>query len=189
MVFIEQIISFVWFLCYLFSFSEFDNMQTVRQRHINYETFSNQITRLLVEEVEAELGYKCEMSGGSMPRDIESISVGFAIDERASVDRAREIEVEITERFLRIINSHEKIRPFLREYPFPASRAKVELSFYDSRKQKRQHGDCVCLVYQVRGNIFYESSPAQEKYELVEIAREKYEDALEIVKRNRPTSF
>lgn len=179
MGFIEIVVS----VCHFFSsmFSPETRKGEIVSKPIDYERFANQVTKILIEEVKRDLGYSCEMTGGSMPHDIERITVGFAVYEKASVDRAREIEVEITERFLRIINSHERIRPFLREYPFTAKGADIELNFYDRRKKDVQIGNCVSYVFRAHDEIFYMASETEE-YNLEEIAKEKYEDALKQVK-------
>ncbi len=162
-------------------FSTDTRKEEIAPKPIDYERFANQVTRILIDEVKRDLGYPCEMTGGSMPRDIERIKVGFAVYEKASVDRAREIEVEITERFLRIINSHEKIRPFLREYPISADGAEIQLRFYNRRKKARQVGDCVSFVFRAQDEIVYMSADTEE-YDLKEIASERYEEALKKVK-------
>ncbi len=179
MAFIEILVSICHFLSSMFSPDT--RKKEIVPKPIDYETFANHVTRILIDEVKRDLGYPCEMTGGSMPRDIENITVGFAVYEKASVDRAREIEVEITERFLRIINSHKKIRPFLREYPFTSKGADIELNFYDRRKRDVQSGDCVSFVFRAHDKIFYISSEPRT-YDLEEIASESYEEARKKVK-------
>ena len=103
------------------------------KKSINDEVFANEVTHSFIQEVKKKWGFQCEHTGGSMPYDIESLSVGFAIYKNVTIDEARELEVMLIEEFLEVTNAHEKIRPFLREYPFPAARANISLSFYHKK--------------------------------------------------------
>ncbi len=94
-----------------------------------YTQYVAEITRAFSKQIKKEFGLECIGSGGEMPFDVEQISIKFAATQRATVEQARELEVKITERFVQIINAHEKIKPFLRETPFPSSRTSVGISF------------------------------------------------------------
>src|SRR5580700_8086975 len=85
-----------------------------------YTRYVAEVTSAFLNEVYKRYGFECGASGGGMPYDVEKISVKLVAYQSATVEQARELEVNLTERFAQIINAHEKIRPFLREYPFPA---------------------------------------------------------------------
>ena len=48
--------------------------------------------------------------------DIQEIDVNFLYCHQVSIEEARELEIRATERFVEIINAHEAIRPYLRDY-------------------------------------------------------------------------
>jgi hypothetical protein len=103
---------------------------------------------------------------------------------------------------LKKINEHKKIRPFLREYPFNESRAKVSISFQTNKAAYYLDGS-VASVFCARNKIFYRTakkqlvkygpvydattggifSPAYEREEeiLIPLIEEPYEEAVKIV--------
>ena len=95
----------------------------------------------------------------------------------ATIDQARELEVACVERLRKIVNGHEKIRPFLCEYPFPKEGAKISIRFCDANNQSYPAEKSIQVVYNVRGRVFYEN--CDEKAEDWEtILEEPYEEAL-----------
>jgi len=75
---------------------------------------------------------------------------------------------------------YQKIRPFLREYPFTYKRALVSIVFYDSNNNYWM-GHSVDFVFNIRGEIFYKTfDPQTKKFCLLH--KEPYEKSLEIVR-------
>ncbi len=147
-----------------------------------YTQYVAEVTSAFLKEVYKIYGFECEASGGEMPRDVEAISVSLVANRRATVELARELEVNLTERFVEIINAHEKIRPFLREYPFPSSRARVSISFRDSKKTfSLSNKNNVIYVLHARNRIFYQAENPDNPYVYKDIKDEPYEEAKRIV--------
>jgi hypothetical protein len=48
-------------------------------------------------------------------------------------DKAREMMVFMAESFLKALNDNPKIRPYLKEYPFPSNKFKLRLDFTDKK--------------------------------------------------------
>ena len=173
----------------------------------NYLHYVNQVTYSFIEEMEKETGLYCSGSGGSMPHDVEEIKVMFVGYRRATIEEARALTVKGIQKLLEKINSHEKIRPFLREYPFTESRARISIAFQTNQGRRYLDGS-VALVSNARNQIFYRRaekqlikhaptingatggifSPAYESIEerLELIIKEPYEDAVKIVEAARP---
>ncbi len=150
-----------------------------------YTQYVAEITRSFSKQIEKEFGLDCIGSGGEMPYDVEGISMKFVAYRSATVEEARELEIKLTERFVQVINGHEKIKPFLRECPFPSSRAHVTISFRDPRKKTTPYGDNdVELVFQARNRIFYQAKNPDNPYLGKDIKDEPYEEALKIVQKN-----
>ena len=143
--------------------------------HVKYV---NEIIHSFAEDMERELELVCIGSGGSMPYDVESISMKFNTYQRATIDQACELEVKATEKLLKAINSHPKIRPYLRVYPFTAPRAEVAISFYKSNGTPYIDGIVVGHVFQVRGYIFYCKRSVEGH--LSDLGEEPYEVAFNI---------
>ncbi len=144
-----------------------------------YVYYVNEIFRSFSKQVKQEFGLDCQSTGGSMPYDVQEISMSFDSDLIATLQEARELEVKITEKFIKVINAHEKIRPFLREFPFPPNRATIMIAF--QRPKKINSNNHVELVFQVKNRIFYESKKTSPPYTYEIIKEEPYEEALKIV--------
>lgn len=150
-----------------------------------YTQYVGEVTSAFLKEVYKEYGFECGSSGGMMPFDVEEISVSLTAYRSATVEQARELEIKTTERFAQIINAHEKIRPFLREYPFPSSRSRVSISFRDPKKKKNSFSDNdVAYVLQAKKRIYYLADNPDNPYVRKDIKDEPYEEALKIVKAN-----
>ena len=148
-----------------------------------YTQYAVEIIRSFSNQVEKEFDLECVGSGGSMPHDVEEISIDFIASQNATVPQARELEVKLTEKFVQMINAHEKIRPFLREYPFTAGRTCVTLSFKEPKKgtpfSVRER--MVTFVFHVRDKIFYKVKNPNNPYLFKTVKEEPYEEALKIV--------
>lgn len=146
----------------------------------DYEIYVNQIINSFANDMKKEYNITCCGSGGKMPYDVEEIAIKFEAHHRASIEEARKLEVRVTEKFIQAINAHEKIRPFLREYPFKANRAEVAISFKRPDNKLYKDGS-VAYVFQVKNTIFY-NADKEDAPELIDLMEEPYEEALKIVK-------
>jgi len=152
-------------------------------RECQYEQYVNEIVRSFAEEMKKEFDLNCTGDGGRMSKDVEEIEIIFKTNRQATIVEARELEVLITEKFVKAINAHEKIKPFLREFPFPASRAIVSISFDPLNNMQYPDGN-VSHVFQGRGDIVYYAAtdPFVGYSNRRPLIEEPYDEALKIVK-------
>ena len=148
-----------------------------------YTQYVAEITRSFSEQMKKEFSIDCIGSGGSMPYDVEDISIKFVAYQRATIEEARALEVKVTERLVQMINAHEKIRPFLKENPFPYYRTKVGISFYKRNNSPYLDGS-VAYVSQVNSKIYYRAENPDNPDIYNQIKDEPYEEALKIVQNN-----
>ncbi len=146
---------------------------------VDYEVYVNQIVLSFAKEMAKEFGLVCIGEGGRMPHDVEEIAVKFIAYRKASINEARELEIIATERLLKIINNNEKIRPFLREYPFKANRAEVSISFNKPNNTSYTDGS-VARVTQINNKIYYRGEDGRSEL-FYSLGEEPYEEALKIV--------
>lgn len=170
----------------------------------DYLKYVDEIVNDFVEQMEKKYKLHCYGSGGSMPTDVEKIDVLFAYYKKSTVDDARKMEVNAIQELLRRINTHEKIRPYLREYPFHADRIGISISFRTKTNGHPLDGS-VAHVSIGKSKIFYYTAEIQieeptpltymnEKNEVVKefigggpeeklipLMEETYEEALKIV--------
>ncbi len=147
-----------------------------------YTQYVAEVTSAFIKEMYKEYGLECGASGGAMPYDVEEILVQLDAYRSATIEQARELEVKATERFAQIINAHEKIRPFLREYPFPASRACVTISF--EKRGKHPTDNDVEFVCHAKNKLHYLAHDPDRPYVGKHIKDEPYEEARAIVQAN-----
>lgn len=146
-----------------------------------YEGFVNEIIDEFAFQMEKEFKAKCIGSGGCMPHGVEEIEAKFVLYEPLSIEQARILEVKAVEKFLKIINDHEKIRPFLKAYPFDSSRINVGLSFYDT-KNNYQNGKGVVAYVSLIKNIVYYDKANPKTDGLEDWCKEPYEEAVKLVR-------
>ena len=144
------------------------------------EIYVNEIVKIFSEKMKNEYGLSCIGNGASMPYDIEGISIHFATYQRSSVEVARDLLIKVNQELLETINKHEKIRPYLREYPFSISRAEISISFIRKVTNEPYSDGSVAYSFHVRDKIFYRAMDSStEKY--FPLAEELYEEALKKV--------
>ena len=151
----------------------------------DYEKYVNEIINQFEKEMKQEYGFRCIGSGGSMPHDVESIDVKFTMYKRATIEEARELVVMATRKLQRIVNTHEKIRPYLREYPFSSKRVEISLSFCKKNHEQYTDGSVAYVLHTFnipyeRNLICYCAEDTQID-DLVDLLDESYEEAEKIV--------
>jgi hypothetical protein len=138
----------------------------------------SEVVNTLEKEMKERFGFRCTGQGGSMPYDIQKIGVDFLCHQQVTVEEARELKIRATERFVEIINAHEAIRPYLRDYPWDYTRAKVMIAFRDERGEDYPEG--VRLILEGKGKLcFY--GPKKHPNDIKHLKDEPYEEAKKIV--------
>lgn len=150
---------------------------TEESRDVKY---AHQLMNAFIAQMEREWGLMCVGTGGAMARDIESITLEFVSHQRATIDQACALEVQVIEKFLEAMNRDVNIRPYLREYPFTAPRAKIGISFNKPNGDPYTDGIVVGYVFQVRGFLFY--CKMNQEGQLSDLGEEPYEAALKIAR-------
>lgn len=162
----------------------------------------------IVADFDRDMEKKYELhfygSGGSMPTDVEKIEVLFISYQQSTIDDARKMEVDGIQSLLQRINAHEKLRPYLREYPFKTDRVGLSISFRTEADDRPLDGS-VALVFLAKNKIFYDAAEIQieepapltymneknevvkefigggPKEKLIPLMEETYEEALKII--------
>jgi hypothetical protein len=119
-----------------------------------YIKYVDEIVSSFVKDMEKKYKLHCYGSGGSMPNDVEKINVLFISRQKSTVDDARKMEVTAIQELLQRINNHEKIKPYLREYPFDTNRVGVSISFRTKTDEYPLDGS-IASVFIAKNKIFY----------------------------------
>ena len=141
----------------------------------------NEVVDTFEKEMKEQFNLLCTGQGGSMPYDIQEIGIRFVCHQQATIEEARELEIRSTERFVEIINAHEAIRPYLRDYPWDHNRAEVVIAFRDNNGKSYPEG--ITLVLQARDQIIY-YGPKKFPNDIDHLKEEAYSEAKKIVESN-----
>ncbi len=116
----------------------------------------------------------------SMVDDIKEIEIDFEVVGKTTIDEAREMFITINEKLIEMVNNHESIRPYLREYPFARTKVRISVDFCDKYGNNNTDGSIACVLVGKNDTIFYMSdTPNSRKY--TDIFQEPYEKALKLV--------
>ncbi len=149
------------------------------QEHQPHVRETYRIVLPLADEIAANENLVIGGWGAALLSDVKGIAFTFEGKQRLLQPEMRDLFVRVMERFLREINRDEQIRPFLAEYPFPASRVDLRFSFYDE-KGAPVDGDAVAFCYMARGMVHYDGYDAKRDDFVRLGAPELYETAKRI---------
>lgn len=177
---ISQFLLFLWFILGPISavFAE--------SNYSDYEDYVVEIEAEFAKQME-EWNLFCKGTGGSMSNKIKIISLDLVAHHPSTIEEARALIVLATEKLRQCINAHNKIRPYLREYPFPHGRIELSIGFHYPLNYPRAEGS-VSRVFHVgslattssRNHLIYRAyDPFQERF--VDLYEEPYQEALKIV--------
>ena len=170
-----------------------------------YTLYVNEIIKSFTKEMQRDFGLNCMGSGGSMPYDVRSIDIMLSSYGRKNIEDARRLGVASVQRLIKTINAHEKIRPYLCQYPFTANNVSISISFYGHNNKYYLDGS-VAGIGLLHGKVFYDKAekktisykamllpngdvlePAGKRVveRLVDLMEESYEEALAIVEKEQ----
>jgi len=192
---------FIFIIFSLFCF----NLFSISKDPPIYLKYVNEITKSFTNEIEKEFDLTCIGSGGTMPHNVEKIDLAFVAYRKGTIKEARQLEVIGIERLLKKINEHEKIRPYLSEYPFKYNGVHISISFWGNEGNYCTDGSIV-HVSLAHNKIYYDGAELKKKTippiihgttgevvrpseeievnEFMTLLEESYEDAVKIVKKN-----
>ena len=139
-------ITSIIFLVFLYDF---------QKKSKNYAYQLRKINDKFIREVEKEYSLYCSGSGGSFAGSIKKISLTFYCFEEKTIEEARDLEVKCVERLNQLINSSDKIRPFLYEVPFPSQKVQIMISFCDKDFKSFSADKSISLILNCKGNLYY----------------------------------
>ena len=133
-----------------------------------------------IEECEKKYQLDCIGTGGRFANNVAKIEICFIAYRKGSIEEARTLEVTMVEKILSEINSNEKIRSFLNDYPFQPKNIDISIAFH-KEDNSRYTDKSVSFIFLSRDKLFY-SSEDPNTGKLIDILEEPYEEALRIVK-------
>ena len=144
-----------------------------------YVKLAKQITATTAERLEKQKKLHLVGTGGEMMDDIQMMAMSFYFYSIVDADVARNLLITSVEEYLSVINTNEKIKPYLHNYPFTAKNVEVTIFFYNSDGSNISPG-AISIATADKGKvIYYVDDP--EKHTFKTLYEESYEEALKLV--------
>jgi len=142
-----------------------------------YVKYVKQITSKYKKDVKKKHQLYCIGGGGGFFKDVEQITLFFAAYRKASIEEARELGVSVVEPLLQKINEEEKLRPYLREYPFNCNGIHIAITFFQNNNRYETNGS-ITNISVANNKVYYEIYNYEtEKFETLLV--EPYDKARE----------
>jgi hypothetical protein len=150
-----------------------------REKRVEHK-YVDEVSDEFIKIARMEFGVVPYGTGGSMPFDVETISVSFNCIKKGTVEEARELMVKLTEKLTVLMNDHDKLRPYLREYPCSTERAHIYIGLCNETGRRHDDGSINYVLINKDNNICYFSenldNPKKD-----DVFKEPYNDAVKIV--------
>jgi hypothetical protein len=141
----------------------------------------NELLAKAAKQLAKKHGMRVSGEGAGMPsRVINLLILSFRINGSLTQDEARKLLVECVEEFLQIANSDEKIRPYMKNFPFTSENIDLAIFIYDKNGKDVFHPnlEVVALEY---GKLVYRTIDKENRFTYKSKFSESYQEALKIV--------
>jgi hypothetical protein len=142
------------------------------------EILADEIMYKTAETITEKLNLIFVGTGGDMINKIKKLNLSFQSPEHLNIENGRILVIKCAEEFLKKINSFEKIRPYLKNYPFKSENIDI-IIFGPAGSIKNHYLSPIMLL---KNKIYY-SKGKSENSSIEDTYEEPYETALEIVKK------
>src|SRR4051812_32005648 len=102
----------------LFMFSFLFGCSSFGYQSPRYIKLAHDITEKTAKKLKEQKGLSLAGTGGRMMDDIQMMMMGFNFYKIVDIETARQLLTYSVQEYLSDINSNEKIRPYLHNYPF-----------------------------------------------------------------------
>ena len=140
------------------------------------EQIADKITAEVIKKIKAETGLSPIGTGGGMMRQIHHLAISFQGHDHLTIDDARQLLIYCSETYLSALNSNEKVRPYLQNYPFQSKDIEVSIFIHESKAHPLPAG-ALSVVGAVKGKLDYVVNQPQPPH-LKTIRKETYQEAL-----------
>lgn len=120
-------------------------------------------------------------TGIGMPDGVVTmLALSFEKTGPLSREEGRKIIVDCVQDILQIINTHEKIRPYLKNYPFSATDVEVRI-FLEDKFRNDIFDPNYGVISSINASIDYKYTSAENPNKYMKVEKEKFEEALKMV--------
>lgn len=158
-----------------------------------HEPLIDAVFAAYLKEMYQDYRFEIDGIGGKLVDGVEEVVVRLIHFQPTNMEKARELQVIATERLLYLINSSEKLRPYIKDYPLNLNNLKVSVLFrkknyypyYNgSMERSSQEGDQIFYYQKIPVEDENAKYPVQPRETLL-YAKESYQEALNKVEGSR----
>ena len=149
------------------------------------QTTANEVRRKAASEIKAQIGLYPSGTMGQMMYDIEKLGLSFKCFKPVTIEEGREYLVKSTQIFLDIINSDEKIRPYLANYPFTAKNIQIEIFIHKPDWSELDKGQ-LSIISCSENKLSYDVDSPPNFPRFLTVYEETFEEALKRPKVKNP---
>ncbi len=145
------------------------------------ESISAGVIFQTARELKEEKGLKGLAYGGNKFPGIRRLEFALEANYSLEIDKARELLIYSTEKFLKNINASEELKPYLKKHPFKAKNVEVEIYLLGEKKSEYPHPPYLYRVIVDQGQIsYYYKGHKETSYKDPLAHKESYKHAKEI---------
>ena len=153
----------------------------------DYEHIADGITARTAQKLKKEKGVVCIGTGGGMMGNIYNMHMGFQFFHEVDLQEARKLLVSVIDEYLYEINSSTRVRPYLCEYPYTVKG--IEISIWIQKPNGSDVPlDEIDYISAIDGVLTYYLCNAPEDYKRRSIHQEIYEQAVEIINKEKASA-
>lgn len=146
-----------YLLIILFGCSEFTHSSYVPSEK---QKIVNEIRKKVAVELMQKTGLQPFGTGGQMMDQVKMLALAFQYNKPLEIEEGRTLLVNAVETFVSRINSDERIRPYLNNYPFEPKNVEIMIvirnpDFSSVEPEK------ICLLVARRGDCQYETNDSK----------------------------
>jgi hypothetical protein len=124
-------------------------------------------------------------TGIGMPAGIvELLALSFEKTGPISKDLTREVVIDCVQEMVNAVNTNERIKPYLKNYPFTAKNIEIAIFLKDKSRYEIYAPD-FGVVSATNGKIEYRTTAAENPYRYKDIVIENFDEMLKKVNRKR----
>lgn len=151
-----------------------------------YVVMSKAIIADMAKILPKKYGMEVISTTSGLAKRVNVLGLGFQIKGPLTKEQLREILVDCEEEFLAKVNENERIRPYLKNYPFNAENIELEIFVNDSQTGEMAVDPFITVASISNGLLVYRTEhkdPKTSGYKSKVL--ESYEDAFRIVKEGK----
>lgn len=131
--------------------------------------------------------------GGKWADGIEELAASFRFYKFATKEESRQLVVDAVQELLSAINNNEQLRPYIKEFPFPANRVKIHIEFVD--RESPHYRGVEKLDFENNEITYYHRvfrhNDVESNFRITDsrvLAQEPYPEAVSLVEKNPVSS-